>query len=136
MTAQQYRKRAIICLILALVCMAGPILFYACRAFIVGDTTQKLTMGLTFIVAGLFTALNWKKRIIPKSALWVLLLGMHYFFVHFYTMMVVFMITSLLEELIFTPLHKYYGAQCVLKKQEENTSKATANLVAQQLKGA
>ena len=132
MTAQQYRKRAIICLILALVCMAGPILFYACRAFIVGDTTQKFTMGLTFIVAGVFTMLNWKKRTIPKSAIWVLLLGMHYFFAHFYAMMVVFMVTSLLEELVFTPLHKYYGARYVALKQQEGT----AELVAKKLQGA
>ena len=132
MTAQQYRKRAIICLILALVCMVGPILFYACRAFIVGDTGQKFTMGLTFIVAGIFTVLNWKKRTIPKSAIWVLLLGMHYFFAHFYSMMIVFMITSLLEELVFTPLHKYYGARYVAMKQQEGT----AELVAKKLQGA
>ena len=123
MTAQDYRKRAIICFILAMICLFGPLLFYFAKAFVLGTTFQKATLCFTLVVSGIFTVINLSKKAIPKSVIWIVLLGIHYVFASIYSIVLVFAITTILEEVVFTPLHKYYAAKYREEAQTEKIAK-------------
>lgn len=131
-----YRKRKWICFALAMLCLFGPILCYFTRAFIVGDTGQKLTLGLTFAVAFIFTVINAAKKTVPRSAIWFLLLGLHYVFVHFHAMILIFAITTILEELIFWPLYKYYKEKLDKAQLKKDAATEAADLALERLQGA
>lgn len=127
MTAQEYRKRAIICFILAMICLFGPLLFYFAKAFILGTTFQKATLCFTLVISGIFTIINISKKAIPRSVIWIVLLGIHYVFASIYSIVLVFAITTILDEVVFTPLYKYYWEQY---KDETKTEK-----IAKKVKG-
>lgn len=105
---KQYKKRAILFFWLSAGCLFGPVLFFFMRAFIVGDTAHKLTLGLCFTAALIMTGCNLVMKSHLRSVIWVLLIGVFAVLKSYLAIIVVFAVTTFLEELIFSPLHRYY----------------------------
>lgn len=112
-----YTKKKWICFILSVICLFGPILFFFARAFVVGDTTQKLTMGITFTVALVLCAINLIMKSHLRSVIWVLLIGVFMVVDHYIAIIVVFAVACFLEELVFWPLYKYYKSKASINKE-------------------
>lgn len=107
MTAK-YKKKALLFFLLSVACLFGPILFFFIRAFIVGDTAHKLTLGLTFTAALIMGAINIVMKSHLRSVIWVLLIGVFCVLRNYLSIIIVFAVTTFLEELIFHPLFRYY----------------------------
>lgn len=107
MTAK-YKKKALLFFLLSIACLFGPIMIYFFRAFIVGDTAQKLTLGVTFTVALIMGAVNIIMKSHLRSVVWVLLIGVSCVLRNYMSIIIVFAVTTFLEELIFHPLFRYY----------------------------
>lgn len=114
---QTYRKRMIIFLVLSALCLFGPISFYFARAFVLGDTTQKLTLGATFMVASILFIINLVMKSHLRSIFWVLLLGVYSVLHSYLSIIVVFALTTFAEELIFFPLFRYYKTKLTISKE-------------------
>ena len=108
---KKYKKLSILYFWLCVSCLFGPILIFFIRAFAVGDTSHKLTLGLTFTVALILTAINLIMKSHLRSVIWVLLLGVFAVLDHYLTIILTFAITTFLEELVFSPLHRYYKSK-------------------------
>ena len=116
MTAQ-YKKLSFIYALLSALCLFGPITFYFIRAFVFGDATQKLTLGIVFTIALILFLVNIVMKSHLRSVVWVLLLGVFSVFSHYIAIVIVFAITTFLEELIFSPLHRYYKSKARINKE-------------------
>ena len=105
---QKYKRLSILYFWLCALCLFGPILFFFIRAFAVGDTAHKLTLGLTFTVALVLAVINIIMKSHLRSVIWVLLIGVFAVLDHYLAIMLTFAITTFAEELVFSPLHRYY----------------------------
>ena len=105
---QKYKRLSILYFWLCALCLFGPILFFFIRAFAVGDTAHKLTLGLTFTVALVLAVINIIMKSHLRSVIWVLLIGVFAVLDHYLAIILTFAITTFAEELVFSPLHRYY----------------------------
>lgn len=105
---QKYKRLSILYFWLCALCLFGPILFFFIRAFAVGDTAHKLTLGLTFTVALVLAVINIIMKSHLRSVIWVLLIGVFAVLNHYLAIILTFAITTFAEELVFSPLHRYY----------------------------
>ena len=105
---QKYKRLSILYFWLCALCLFGPILFFFIRAFAVGDTAHKLTLGLTFTVALVLAVINLIMKSHLRSVIWVLLIGVFAVLDHYLAIILTFAITTFAEELVFSPLHRYY----------------------------
>ena len=105
---KKYKRLSRLYFWLSAACLFCPIAFYFIRAFICGDTSQKLTLGMTFTAALIMFAVNIIMKSHLRSVVWVLLLGVFSVLKSYLAIVLVFAITTFLEELIFSPLHRYY----------------------------
>lgn len=116
MTAH-YKKLSFIYALLSALCLFGPITFYFIRAFAFGDAKQKLTLGIVFTIALILFLVNIIMKSHLRSVIWVLLLGVFSVFSHYIAIVLVFAVTTFLEELIFSPLHRYYKSKTRISKE-------------------
>ncbi|MBR2554663.1 MAG: hypothetical protein IKE94_07385 [Aeriscardovia sp.] len=114
---KHYFKLMIIFLILSAICLFGPISVFFLRAFVVGDTAQKLTMGVTFTIALILFIINLIMKSHLRSVIWVLLLGVFAVIDHYLLIIIVFAVCCFLEELIFSPLYRYYKNKVRINKE-------------------
>ena len=114
---KHYFKLMIIFLILSALCLFGPISVFFVRAFVVGDTVQKMTMGVTFTIALILFVINLVMKSHLRSVIWVLLLGVFAVLDHYLLIIIVFAVSCFLEELIFSPLYRYYKSKVRINKE-------------------
>ena len=114
---KHYFKLMIIFLLLSCFCIFGPMLFFFGRAFVVGDTTQKATLGVTFMIALVLFGVNLVMKSHLRSVLWVLVLGVFVVMDHYLAIIIVFAVSCFLEELIFSPLYRYYKSKVRINKE-------------------
>lgn len=112
-----YRKKKTIFLVLSVLCIVGPLMFYFGRAFICGDAVQKFTLGITFTVALVLFVINRIMKSHFRSVIWVLVLGIFTVIQSYLTVILVVSITTFLEELIFYPLYRHYKAKTMVNKE-------------------
>lgn len=114
---KHYLKLMIIFLVLSAICLFGPISVFFLRAFIVGDTAQKLTMGVTFTIALILFIVNLIMKSHLRSVIWVLLLGVFAVIDHYILIVIIFAVACFLEELVFGPLYRYYKNKMRINKE-------------------
>lgn len=114
---KHYFKLMIIFLLLSCFCIFGPMMFFFGRAFVVGDTTQKTTLGITFMIAAILFGVNLVMKSHLRSVLWVLVLGIFIVMDHYLAIIIVFAVSCFLEELIFSPLYRYYKSKVRINKE-------------------
>ena len=116
MTAH-YKKMKLIFFALSAACLFCPIMIYFIRAFIMGENKQKLTLGITFTIALILFMVNVAMKSHLRSVIWVLLLGVFSVFKNHISIVWVFAITTFLEELILSPLYRYYKSKLTISKE-------------------
>ena len=114
---KHYFKLMVVFLVLSAMCLFGPIMFFFGRAFFVGDTTQKATLGITFTIALILFAINLIMKSHLRSVVWVLLLGVFCVIDHYMAIVLTFAISCFLEELVFSPLFRYYRSKVRINKE-------------------
>lgn len=108
---RKYKRLSLLFFTLSILVLAAPLLYYTIAAFIGGEVTEKVTMGMTFIVAGLLTAVNLVFKYNFRSALWILVLGIYYCLDNILPLLLMVAVGTILDEFILTPLHKNYAAK-------------------------
>lgn len=120
---QKYKRLAGLYFSLCAACLFGPVTFFFIRAFVCGDTGQKLTLGVTFTAAFVMFAINLIMKSHLRSVVWVLLLGITNVLYNYKTIVLVFAITTFAEELVFSPLFRYYRQKARINKEIDKRMK-------------
>lgn len=105
---KKYRAISIILFWLSIIVTIAPVVVYTAIAFYNGEVHEKLTLGLTLIVAIILTAINIIFKFHIRSILWIMVLGIYICLDNIMPLLLVVAVGTILDEFILSPLHKHY----------------------------
>lgn len=94
-----------------------PIIVYAIMGFVDGSVREKLTLGITLIVAIILTVINLIFKFHLRSSLWIVVLGIYFCIDNIMPLLLIVAIGSILDEFIFTPLYKSFKSKAKINKE-------------------
>lgn len=108
MRTKHFHRLKIIAGFLSFVCLTGPFIYYFFKALVADvSITNKITFGFVALSAIIISVVNIMLKSHLRSPFWLMLLGFTLIFMQIKNIIVVMAITSLADELIFSPLYKY-----------------------------
>ena len=115
---KKLKVKAAILGVLRVLLNIGPLVFYTILSLIQSDGIgTKITLGCTVTLVLIFSAVAWLNKIALRSRLWILLIGFWLCLDTFLPALIVIATCQVLDELVFTPLHKHYKNRVVINKE-------------------
>ena len=102
---------------LSFLVLSSPLVYYAVLAFINGETTEKFTLGLCFVMAAIFLAINVIFKYHIRSTIWVVVLGIYFCLDDIQVLLIMVAVGTILDEFILTPLHKSYKQKAGINRE-------------------
>lgn len=96
-----------------------PLLFYGVKAIVDGEITteQKVTVSLCFACAAIFAIVNAVRKANLRSPLYIIMIGIYFALDDLLPLVFMMAIGCILDELVFTPLHKRYKELARINKE-------------------
>ena len=115
----KYKKLSILTFLLSTMCSLCPILIYIIKAFVDKDVqaVNKYTLGIMCSVALIVTIINIVAKLHLRCIPWILLLGIYLCLRNITTLLILMAITTIIDELILTPLHKSFKNKYTINKE-------------------
>ena len=115
----KYKKLSILTFLLSAMCSLCPILIYVIKAFVDKDVQEvnKYTLGIMCSVALIVTIINIVAKLHLRCIPWILLLGIYVCLKNITALLVIMAITTIIDELILTPLHKSFKNKYTINKE-------------------
>lgn len=115
----KYKKLSILTFLLSAICSLCPILIYVIKAFVDKDVQEvnKYTLGIMCSVALIVTIINIVAKLHLRCIPWILLLGIYLCLKNITALLVIMAITTIIDELILTPLHKSFKNKYTINKE-------------------
>lgn len=115
----------IILTIISFLLLFGPILvalgIAVYHSFIAGVATISIAKVSIFstsvIIFGMLTIISIARKMVFKSSVWVLVVALHLLLTNIAWMVVTIGVCQIVDELIITPLRKYYKQRWVINKE-------------------
>ena len=104
---KKYKTQYIIAKILSILLNVGPLLYYGILGFSVAEPVKRVVLSLTAIGAIIFTLISVTFKLHIRSTMFLLMLGIHCCIDNITGLIIVMAATTLLDELITTPMCKY-----------------------------
>ena len=104
---KKYKTQYIIAKILSILLNVGPLLYYVILGFSVAEPVKRVVLSLTAIGAIIFTLISVTFKLHIRSTMFLLMLGIHCCIDNITGLIIVMAATTLLDELITTPMCKY-----------------------------
>lgn len=114
---RKYKALSILFLALSILLLVAPLAYYSIQGFIEGETTDKFTLGITFVIACILFVINVMFKFHIKSTIWVLVLGVYFCLDNILPMIFMLAIGNILDEFVFTPLHKHFKNKAIINKE-------------------
>lgn len=114
---RKYKNLSILFLALSILVLVAPLAYYSIEGFIEGETTEKFTLGLTFVIAAILFVINILFKFHIRSTIWVLVLGIYFCLDNILPLIFMVAIGNILDEFLFTPLHKRYKSKASINKE-------------------
>lgn len=93
---------------LSIICLVLPIVIYTIMAFINGEEHEKVTLGVTVVIACFLVGINTIFKYHIRSCIWILILGIYFCLDNIMPLLLTVAIATILDEFIFSPLHKKF----------------------------
>lgn len=106
-TTKKYRIGAAITGILSALCVWGPLIFYAITGWSIATNSGKFVLCSGLIFALIVTAINVIFKYHFRSAIFIIIIILTVVFQNALTLIIVFAVLQVVDELILTPIHKY-----------------------------
>lgn len=103
--------------ILSILLTAGPVITYVIMGFCQAEVKQKLTLGITTVIAVLLLVVNIIFKYHIRSVLWILVLGIYFCLKDILPLLLCVAIGTILDEFVVTPLHKSYKEKSKINKE-------------------
>ena len=114
---RKYKNLSILFLALSILVLVAPLAYYSVVGFIEGETTEKFTLGLTFVIAAILFVINILFKFHIRSTIWILVLGIYFCLDSILPLIFMVAIGNILDEFLFTPLHKHYKSKASINKE-------------------
>lgn len=114
---RKYRTLSILFLSLSILVLVAPLAYYSIQGFIQGETTEKFTLGITFVIASILFTINILFKFHIKSTIWIIVMGVYFCLDNILPLILVMAVGNILDEFVFTPLHKHYKNKATINKE-------------------
>ena len=114
---KKYQHLAILFHSLSLLVLVAPLAYYTIAGFVNGEVTEKLTIGMTFIIACILLVVNVIFKYHIRSTIWILVLGIYFCIDNILPLLMMVAIGTILDEFILSPLHKLYSNKATINKE-------------------
>lgn len=114
---RNYKLKALLFQCLSILVLATPIIYYAVLGFIHGETTEKFTLGITFVIAAIMLAINIIFKYHIRSTLWIVVLGIYICLDSIQVLLIMVAVGTILDEFLLTPLHKSYKSKATINRE-------------------
>ena len=114
---KKYQRLAILFHALSILVLVAPLAYYTIYGFINGETTEKLTLGITFVIACILLVINVLFKYHIRSTIWILVLGIYFCIDSIMPLLLMVAIGTILDEFVLTPLYKSYHNKCTINKE-------------------
>ena len=116
-TTKKYKRLSIIMWWLSLLVLLTPISYYVVRAFMIGNTVEKLSLGGLAVAAIIITCFSLLQKMRLRCPLWICLLGVYIVLDKIIPLLIMVAIGVILDELILSPLYKKFKEQATINKE-------------------
>ena len=114
---EHYHRMDIFFSILSWAIMLIPMAVFIVMGFITGPIVSKVALGLTTIAAIIMLAIAALQKTKLRSPFWLVVIGLAFCLNEVYTMLIIMGVATIMDELIFSPLSKYYHSRYVINDQ-------------------
>ena len=104
---KKYKTQYTIAKILSIILTVGPLLYYGILGFSIAEPVKRVVLSLTAIGAIIFTLISVVFKLHIRSTIFLLMLGIHCCIDNITGLIIVMAATTLLDELVATPMCKY-----------------------------
>lgn len=114
---KKYKNLSVIFFILSTFVTFFPVIFYTIKGFLNGSPVQKLSLGMLVTAALIIVIVNFLFKANLRCIIWILLLGIYICLDNIIPLILMVTIGTILDELVFTPLHKRYKNLYIINKE-------------------
>lgn len=114
---KKYNLFRYIFLSLSILALSFPLTFYGIMAFIEGTKMEKFTFGVFCMVALGMVIVNFLMKLKLRSMIWLVVLGIFICLNEIQTMLIMVAVCTILDEVLFTPLYKYFKRKAQTNKE-------------------
>lgn len=94
-----------------------PMCYYLIKAFIAGETAEKLVLGATCTISIILVLFNILLKAKIRSPLWIALLGIVYVLPQIEVLLIMMSVSTVIDEFVVTPLHKSFKTKYTIQKE-------------------
>lgn len=117
-TTKKYRKLGLIFSLLSFLLLVGPVFYYVGVGFMTtGVVVQKLALVSAVLVSVILTGICAINKVVFRSKIWIIVLALFFVIDHFLVMIFVFGGTQILDELVVSPLAKYFRSKASINAE-------------------
>lgn len=102
---------------LSVFALSFPLTFYGIMAFIEGSKVEKFTFGAFCCVAIGMVVINFLMKLKLRSMIWLIVLGIFICLNEIQAMLIMVAVCTILDEICFTPLYKYFKRKAQTNKE-------------------
>ena len=114
---KKYKTQYTIAKILSILLNVGPLIYYGILGFSVAEPVKRVVLSLTAIGAIIFTLISVAFKLHIRSTMFLLMLGIHCCIDNITDLIIVMAATTLLDELVTTPMCKYCKSKYSINKE-------------------
>lgn len=94
-----------------------PLCVYTVIGFVQGSVHEKLTLGITLIIAFILVGINVVFKLHIRSVLWIIVLGVYFCLDNIMPLLLMVAIGTVLDEAVLTPLHRKFRMRYLTNKE-------------------
>lgn len=114
---KRYKRQYNIARLLSILLNAGPLVYYGILGFSLAEPVKKIVLSLTAIGAFTFTLISVAFKLHIRSTIFLMMLGIHCCIDNITGLIIVMAATTLLDELIVTPMVKYSKEKYTINRE-------------------
>lgn len=114
---KSYRTKYLICKLMSIVMLLGPLTYYLIVGMSVAEPTKRVILAFSTIAAILLTFVSVVFKFRIRSTIFILMLGIHCCIDNITTLILIMAATTLIDEILLTPLSKYFREKYSINKE-------------------
>lgn len=114
---KKYKRLSFIFGLLSLLCTIAPVTYFTILGFVNGEIRSKVTLGCTLMLCLVLVLINVIKKENLRSPVYIMILGIYMCLDNLLSLFLIMAITTMLDELVFTPLHCAYKNKAVINRE-------------------
>lgn len=115
---KRLRTWLIILTILSILLNVGPIATYCVIGFVQGTAlVEKVALSMTILVVAILSVIAWANKLVLRSRLWILLVGVFFVLDTFLTPLIILGVCQVVDELLVCPIKHHIKTRYTINKE-------------------